>query len=115
MSCKVLVRRSGVQFSAEPTENILDAALRAGVGMPFGCKDGACGSCKARVLAGELEQGWHAAPALSHEEHVAGLALLCCAQPRSDLEIEVREVAGHGGVPGPQEAGPRTAPARRPP
>src|SRR5437879_11957343 len=90
MSFKVLVRPSGLQFFAEPTENILDAALRAGVGMPFGCKDGACGSCKARVLAGELEQGWHAAPALSHEEHVAGLALLCCAQPRSDLEIEVR-------------------------
>ncbi len=99
MSFKVLVRPSGLQFFAEPTENILDAALRAGVGMPFGCKDGACGSCKARVLAGELEQGWHAAPALSHEEHVAGLALLCCAQPRSDLEIEVREVAGYGEFP----------------
>src|SRR5258707_12153495 len=99
MSFKVLVRPSGIQFFAEPTENILDAALRAGVGMPFGCKDGACGSCKARVLAGELEQGWHAAPALSHEEHVAGLALLCCAQSRSDLEIEVREEAGYGGVP----------------
>src|SRR6266436_3312448 len=99
MSFKVLVRPSGLQFFAEPTENILDASLRAGAGMPFGCKDGACGSCKARVLAGELEQGWHAAPALSHEEHVAGLALLCCAQPRSDLEIEVREVAGYGEFP----------------
>jgi CDP-4-dehydro-6-deoxyglucose reductase len=51
------------------------------------------------VLAGELEQGWHAAPALSHEEHLAGLALLCCAQPRSDLQIEVREVAGYGDFP----------------
>src|SRR2546422_7665072 len=106
MSFRVSVRPSGRQFTAEPTENILDAALRAGVGMPFGCKDGACGSCKARVLAGELEQGWHAAPALSHEEHVAGLALLCCAQPRSDLEIEVREVAGHRGVSGRQKPGP---------
>src|SRR5258707_1245767 len=113
MSFKVLVRPSGIQFFAEPTENILDAALRAGVGMPFGCKDGACGSCKARVLAGELEQGWHAAPALSHEEHVAGLALLCCAQPRSDLEIEVREVAGHGRVPAPQMPCPLPHPGHR--
>jgi CDP-4-dehydro-6-deoxyglucose reductase len=99
MSFKVSVRPSGRQFPAEPTENILDAALRAGVGLPFGCKDGACGSCKARVLSGALEQGWHAASALSHEEHVAGLALLCCAQPRSDLEVEVHEVAGYGDFP----------------
>jgi CDP-4-dehydro-6-deoxyglucose reductase, E3 len=99
MSFTVSVRPSGRQFTAEPTENILDAALRAGVGLPYGCKDGACGSCKAKVLSGELEQGSHAAPALSHEEHVAGLALLCCAQARSDLVVEVREVAGYGEFP----------------
>jgi len=99
MAFKVLVRPSGREFSAEPTENILDAASRSGVGLPFGCKDGACGSCKARVLSGQIEQGWHAAPALSHEEHAAGLALLCCAQARSDLVVEVREVAGYGEFP----------------
>jgi CDP-4-dehydro-6-deoxyglucose reductase len=99
MSFKVSVRPSGREFAAEATENILDAALRAGVGLPFGCKDGACGSCKARVLSGQVEQGWHAAPALSHEEHESGLALLCCAQARSDLVVEVREVAGYGDFP----------------
>jgi CDP-4-dehydro-6-deoxyglucose reductase len=99
MSFKVSVRPSGREFSTQPTENILDAALRAGVGLPFGCKDGACGSCKARVLSGQLEQGWHAASALSHDEHATGLALLCCAQARSDLVVEVREVAGYGDFP----------------
>ena len=99
MSFTVTVRPSGRQFTADPTENVLDAALRAGVGLPFGCKDGACGSCKAKVLSGELEQGLHAAPALSHDEHVAGLALLCCAQARSDLVVEVREIAGYGEFP----------------
>jgi len=99
MSFRVSVRPSGREFQTEPTDNILDAALRSGVGLPFGCKDGACGSCKARVLAGEVEQGWHAAPALSHQEHEAGFALLCCAQARSDLVIEVREIAGYGEFP----------------
>jgi CDP-4-dehydro-6-deoxyglucose reductase len=99
MAFKVSVRPSGRQFTAEATDNILDAALRSGVGLPFGCKDGACGSCKAKVLSGELEQGLHAAPALSHEEHVAGMALLCCSQPRSDLVIEVPEIAGYGDFP----------------
>ncbi|HEY4039608.1 MAG TPA: CDP-6-deoxy-delta-3,4-glucoseen reductase [Burkholderiaceae bacterium] len=106
MSFTVSVRPSGREFTAEPTENILEAALRAGVGLPFGCKDGACGSCKAKVLSGQLEQGLHAAPALSHDEHVAGLALLCCAQARSDLVVEVREVAGYGEFP------PRKMPCR---
>jgi CDP-4-dehydro-6-deoxyglucose reductase len=99
MSFRVSVRPSGREFRAEPADNILDAALRSGVGLPFGCKDGACGSCKARILSGEVEQGWHAAPALTHEEHQAGLALLCCAQARSDLVIEVREIAGYGEFP----------------
>jgi CDP-4-dehydro-6-deoxyglucose reductase, E3 len=99
MAFKVSVRPSGREFLAESTDNILDAALRSGVGLPFGCKDGACGSCKAKVLCGELEQGWHAAPALSVEEHAAGLALLCCAQARSDLVIEVPEIAGYGEFP----------------
>ena len=99
MAFTIAVRPSGRQFSAEPTDNILDAALRSGVGLPFGCKDGACGSCKAKVLSGEVEQGWHAAPALSAEEHANGMALLCCAQARSDLVVEVREVAGYGEFP----------------
>ncbi len=99
MVFNVSVRPSGREFTAQATDNILDAALRSGVGLPFGCKDGACGSCKARVVAGQFEQGSHAAPALSPEEHAAGMALLCCTQARSDLVIEVREVAGYGEYP----------------
>jgi CDP-4-dehydro-6-deoxyglucose reductase len=99
MAFKVSVCPSGREFSSEPSENILDAALRSGVGLPFGCKDGACGSCKAKVLSGQVEQGWHAAPALSAEEHAGGMALLCCAQARSDLVVEVREIAGYGEFP----------------
>jgi len=94
MSFSISVRPSGRQFNVEAAENILEAGLRAGVGLPYGCKDGACGSCKAKVLSGQWEQGWHAAPALSHEEHLAGLALLCCSQARSDMVVEVREVTG---------------------
>jgi len=99
MAYKVLVRPSGREFSAQPSDNILDAALRAGVGLPFGCRDGACGSCKASILSGRIEQGVHAAPALSADEHARGLALLCCARACSDLVIEVREVAGYGDFP----------------
>lgn len=99
MSCQITVRPSGHQFASENDETILAAALRAGVSLPYGCKNGACGNCKGQVLSGEVEQGPHAAHALSAEEKAAGKALFCCAHAKSDLEIEVREVAGTRDVP----------------
>src|SRR3712207_8470998 len=53
-----------------------------------GCKNGACGSCKGRVVEGRVEQGPHQAKALPHAEAVAGQALFCCASALSDLVIE---------------------------
>ena len=65
MSHQVTVRPSGRQFTVEPSENILDAALRQGVVLAYGCKNGACGSCKARVLEGSVEHGKHSDTALT--------------------------------------------------
>lgn len=99
MAFKVLVRPSGREFPVEAAEHILDAALKNGVGLPYGCKDGACGSCKAKILQGRVEQGPHAATALTAQERSDGFALLCCARAASDLQVEVREVAGYGDYP----------------
>lgn len=98
MAFNVTIKQSGRQFSAEDDESILAAALRQGVGLPYGCKNGACGSCKGAIAHGEIEQGPHAASALSNDEKTRGLALMCCANARSDLEIEIREVAGAGDM-----------------
>jgi CDP-4-dehydro-6-deoxyglucose reductase len=65
MSCKVTVRPSGREFTVEGDETILAAALRSGVGLPYGCKNGACGTCKAKGLEGRWVQGPHSASALS--------------------------------------------------
>ena len=46
----------------------LAAALRAGIGMPYGCKNGACGSCRGRVVEGRVRHGSHQASALSAED-----------------------------------------------
>ncbi len=87
MSFTVTVQPSGKQFSVESDEMILDAALRQGVVLPYGCKNGACGSCKARVTDGLIEQGAHSAGALRSDEAVQGMALICCARVQSDLTI----------------------------
>jgi CDP-4-dehydro-6-deoxyglucose reductase len=99
MTVTVTVRPSGRQFEVQDDEFVLDAALRQGVVLPYGCKNGACGSCKARVLEGSVEQGEHSVKALSAEEATRGYALLCCARPVADLVIEARVVAGAGDIP----------------
>jgi len=48
---------SGRSFQVDPGEAILAAAIRQGIGMPYGCKDGACGSCKCRKLEGRVKHG----------------------------------------------------------
>jgi CDP-4-dehydro-6-deoxyglucose reductase, E3 len=98
MAYNVTLRQSGRQFQVEPDEPILTAALRQGVGLPYGCKNGACGSCKGTIAAGEVEQRSHSSSALSNDEKTRGMALLCCATANCDLEIDIREVAGVGDV-----------------
>lgn len=99
MSFAISVMPSGREFTAEDDETVLDAALRHGVVLPYGCRNGACGSCKARVLAGSIRQGPHVATALSDEERAQGWALLCCANARSALSLEARVVAAAGDIP----------------
>ena len=99
MTFQVLVNPSGRQFSCDAGESILAAAIRAGVGLPYGCKNGACGSCKGKLVSGQAEIGAHQERALSATEREAGQTLFCCAMPQSDVVIEAREVLGVGDFP----------------
>jgi CDP-4-dehydro-6-deoxyglucose reductase len=93
MTFQVTVNPSGHQFVCEDDETILAAALRANVGLPHGCKNGACGACKGKIVTGQTVMGKHQAKTLTPEEAAQGYALFCCARPLSDVTIEAREVA----------------------
>jgi CDP-4-dehydro-6-deoxyglucose reductase len=99
MSFQVTVQPSGRQFTCDEGETILTAAIRAGVGLPYGCKNGACSSCKGKLVAGQVEHGPHQERALSVQDEKLGYSLFCCARPQSDVTIEAREVAGVGEFP----------------
>jgi CDP-4-dehydro-6-deoxyglucose reductase len=99
MSHKVTIRASGREFTVEDDETILAAALRSGVGLPYGCKNGACGTCKATGLEGEWTQGPHSASALTADEQAGRRLLVCCSRPKTDLVIEARELSGFGDIP----------------
>lgn len=92
MSFQVTVQPSQHQFPADPTKSVLDAALAAGILLPYSCRSGACSTCKARVVSGTVEGGNSAAQILTPEEIDAGFTLLCQARATSDLVIESREI-----------------------
>ncbi|MDF0606753.1 CDP-6-deoxy-delta-3,4-glucoseen reductase [Neisseriaceae bacterium TC5R-5] len=94
MTSQVKVLPSGHTFSVEPHETVLEAALRQGVGLPYGCRDGACGACKGKVVAGTVTQDGYQDKALSASEREQGMALFCCSRPQGDISIEAREVVG---------------------
>ena len=93
MSYQVTIQPSGHQFTVNEGETLLAAALNAGFALPYGCRNGACGACKGKVLSGDVVFGKHQASALTPEDKARGLALFCCATAKSDLAIEAKEVA----------------------
>lgn len=99
MSYNVTISPSGKQFEVDAETSVLEAALDAGIVLPYGCKNGACGSCKSLVTEGSVVQGDHQASALSSSETTQGYALLCTAKATSDLQIEATVVAGAGTIP----------------
>ncbi|SFB79907.1 CDP-4-dehydro-6-deoxyglucose reductase [Polaromonas sp. OV174] len=99
MSFNVSVQPSGRTFTANPDEALLAAAIRQGIGLPYGCKDGACGSCKCKKLEGTVSHGTHQLKALSPEDEANGFILTCCAVAHSDVVIESRQVTDESAFP----------------
>ena len=91
---QVRLEPSGNTFTVAPGETILEAALRQGIGLPYGCRNGACGACKGVLRSGDLVYGEYQERALHPAEKAAGKALTCCTRPTSDIVFEVRELTG---------------------
>ena len=89
----VSILPSGREFDAGADESMLAAGIRQGIGLPYGCKDGACGSCKCKKISGTVRQGPHQLKALSEAEAAAGYVLTCCGFAQSDVVLESRQVA----------------------
>lgn len=99
MPAQITLRPSGHAFHAQDGETVLEAALREGYRLPYGCRNGTCGSCKGKVAAGVVDHGKSQDTALNAAERAAGMALFCQAQPRSDLIIECREIGAVKDIP----------------
>jgi NAD(P)H-flavin reductase/ferredoxin len=91
MAFNVSVIDTEFRFPCEQSESILDAAQRAGFEVPYSCRKGVCGTCKGRVVSGEVRA--FAGDALGADERAQGTVLFCNARPRSDLTIEPRSIS----------------------
>jgi CDP-4-dehydro-6-deoxyglucose reductase len=98
-SFAISVQPSGIQFEAQPQESLLAAGIRQGIGLPYGCKDGACGSCKCKLVSGQVQQSNFQRKALSEEEETQGFVLTCSARALSDITLESRQVTPAGALP----------------
>jgi CDP-4-dehydro-6-deoxyglucose reductase len=105
MTYQITIQTSGHCYSASARQTILESALEAGINLPYGCRNGTCGSCKGSILSGEVDYGDYLSSVLTDAEKAAGKALFCCARPQSDLLIACREINADA-IP------PRIIPAR---
>lgn len=98
MTFQVTFNQSTTRFLVEEDELILDAAIRQGIGLPYGCRDGECGSCIGQVSSGQVS--YKKPPAiLTPDEQDLGFAVFCQAYAKSDLILNVKELRHTKDVP----------------
>ena len=103
MSAQVTVRPSGHEFEVEGRETLLQAGIRAGLNLNYGCGNGSCGMCKVRVASGEVARILHTDYPLSQAEKSQGYVLACAhTAASSELTIETLEAAGPADIPDQQ-------------
>jgi NAD(P)H-flavin reductase len=84
----MLVRPDNRIVAVRGGETLLDAGLREGIALPFDCRSGGCGECKATLRSGAVEFGAYQPGVLSTAERAAGTILPCVCTPAADVELE---------------------------
>ncbi len=98
MTAQVTLIPKGQTFEVMGSESILEAGLRAGLPMPYGCSNGTCGDCKCRIASGEAVKMRPHDYQLSGADKAQGYVLACCYTAVSDLTVEV-PLAGATDIP----------------
>lgn len=94
----VRISPSGHEFPVEPGQTLLEAGLRAGLALDYGCSAGNCGQCRARLLDGEVQRVRHCDFAFGEADRLAGAILTCATEPVGDVVIEAGEARSVGDI-----------------
>lgn len=88
MKIQLNARNCSHQFDAAPAEKILHAGLSSAISLPYECGSGTCGTCRARLLSGEIDDAWPEAPGRKYLK-AADEFLMCQCTVRGDVALEV--------------------------
>ncbi len=99
MTAHVRLLPSQHEFFVEGNDTVLEAALRSGLALNYGCSSGNCGLCKAKVLSGQVKKTRPHDYVLTESEKLAGQVLLCCHTAVTDLVVEAVEAGGARDIP----------------
>jgi toluene monooxygenase electron transfer component len=94
-SVRIGIAGSELGFDCAPGDTVLRAGLRAGIGMPYECSVGNCGTCRIELIDGEVETVWEAAPGLTERDRARGRRLACQSRPAGPCTIKVRPMPGN--------------------
>jgi toluene monooxygenase electron transfer component len=89
MYVQVNARNRAYRFEAIAGEKILYAGLRSQIGLPYECGTGTCGTCRAKLVEGEIDDAWPGAPGKKNVKSDLGEFLMCQCSARGDVNIEV--------------------------
>jgi CDP-4-dehydro-6-deoxyglucose reductase, E3 len=99
MSHRITIKPSNHSFETQDDETVLEGALREGFVIAYSCRNGACGTCKGKVLDGTVDYGTYDEATLPDSEKAQGYALFCQAKPLTDVIIECREISAVKDIP----------------
>lgn len=93
MTVKIKILPSGKEFASEGKSTLLEAGLSAGLALGYGCSNGNCGECLAKIVSGEVEQVKHHDYRISADKQTSGHVLMCANAAKSDVVIEAPEAS----------------------
>lgn len=99
LSARVTLRPSNREFLVEGNDTLLEAALKAGASPSYGCGNGNCGLCKARVVSGEVRRLRPSDYLLSEAERQQGCVLMCVHTAVTDVVLEALEARSAADIP----------------
>lgn len=99
---RIRFKGGGPEFLCDSDDTLLHAALRNGLGMPYECSSGGCGTCRVQLVEGELSDLWPQAPGLPQRARERGFHLACQSRPRSDCTVHVRSALSPEVSPRPR-------------
>ncbi len=95
---KVIIQSTDQTFEVKPSQTILEGAIKHGIMLPYGCRNGTCGKCKGKLVSGKVMHDNYQGDAMTEAELANGNALFCSARPLEDLVIDARVIDTFTGV-----------------